>query len=193
MSNLVDEQRGLAQEVLTKIEMLDPTAIIAGGAPRDWYFGYLARDVDFFIYTRPDLSLAAVKFQLGKILELEQIIAKTGDAIPEIYGKNPDLRIVYDCNYKGLACQIMVMKKPTFKCVVDKFPLNMVKIWYKAGQLHPSVDFIRGVKHKALIKTGVDYNDGDVYIKKIKGYFPDYTYYESYDALAKFLLDKGTA
>lgn len=37
-----------AFEILDKIKIIDPHAVIAGGAARDWYFGNDARDIDIY-------------------------------------------------------------------------------------------------------------------------------------------------
>ena len=41
-------QKALTREVMETILPISPTAIVAGGAPRDWYFNNQAQDVDIF-------------------------------------------------------------------------------------------------------------------------------------------------
>jgi len=48
--SLIEQQRQSANAVLDKLRCLDSRAIIAGGAPRDWYFSKLANDIDIFYY-----------------------------------------------------------------------------------------------------------------------------------------------
>ena len=49
MSQNLSNQIATADWILTKIEKIDPFAIIAGGSPRDWEHGMMARDVDIFL------------------------------------------------------------------------------------------------------------------------------------------------
>lgn len=47
---LLKTQKGLAAEILGRIHnAFDPSAVIAGGAPRDWELGRLANDLDIYI------------------------------------------------------------------------------------------------------------------------------------------------
>lgn len=47
---LINTQKGLAAEILGRIHnAFDPSAVIAGGAPRDWDMGRLANDIDIYI------------------------------------------------------------------------------------------------------------------------------------------------
>lgn len=44
------EQKDIARELLCKLEITDPNCILAGGAPRDWWFDKVANDLDFYVY-----------------------------------------------------------------------------------------------------------------------------------------------
>lgn len=46
----VIEQQETAREILHKLEITDPSCILAGGAPRDWWFDKVANDLDFYVY-----------------------------------------------------------------------------------------------------------------------------------------------
>ena len=39
------KQQLTANDILSKLEIIDPYVILAGGAPRDWYFGDECRDL----------------------------------------------------------------------------------------------------------------------------------------------------
>lgn len=51
-----DEQIAVVRKVSNKIAFFDNDAVIAGGAPRDWFLGKAARDVDVFLYMATNRS-----------------------------------------------------------------------------------------------------------------------------------------
>ena len=181
------DQMKIADEVLEKLYPISPYAIVAGGAPRDWYFEKEAVDIDVFLY-RPDLvtshSIISVFKSIG--MDIWQI-GHSMSGHPQ-YEKNALIYKVFNCTYKNVNFQFIFMKEKTFTSVVPKFPLNICMIWYK-DKIHTTRDFNRAVKHKVIVKMNPLYADGDKYIKKIKERFPDYDYYDNYEKLAGFLLD----
>lgn len=185
----IDLQKAVADEVLQIIENVDPTAIVAGGAPRDWYFNNLATDIDVFFHFRKDLSTTRIQGILEG-LGLNVYRKNQGDGLPEIYKKNPMLRCVYDLEYGGEQVQLLLMLEPTFKSVINHFPLNICKVWYKHSTIETTQDFLRAVKHRSIVKVSPVYANGDKYVEKIKAKFPDFKYYDSYEKLATDLLDK---
>ena len=50
----IEDQKAIADELLAKIELIDKNAILAGGAPRDWWAGVEANDLDFYLYFIPE-------------------------------------------------------------------------------------------------------------------------------------------
>jgi len=45
----ISVEKSIADEVLSRLEVIDPTCILAGGAPRDWWLGQSCNDLDFYI------------------------------------------------------------------------------------------------------------------------------------------------
>ena len=184
----IEQQKKVADDVLKKIECVDPTAIVAGGAPRDWYLGNLASDIDVFFYFRNDLTTTRIG-DILKSLGLDVFRVNEGNGLPDIYKKNPQLRAVFDCVVEGLSVQLLLMLEPTFKSVIDHFPLNICKVWYKNSSIKTTKDFERAIKHKAIVKVSSLYANQDKYLQKIKSKFPEFKYYDSYESLATELLD----
>ncbi len=179
----VEKQKAIAEEVLKKLETFDPTCILAGGAPRDWYFGNDANDLDFYVYFRPDFF--AQKWRYNKILESVglKFNQKGIGEFPENYKKNPHLIAVYDGKYKGEKIQIMFMNKKTFDCVVNLFPFGICQAWWKGSKfyydgsdIHTTRYFDESVKHKILRLVNDLYSNEDGYIQKIRDRFPDYLF-----------------
>ena len=178
------KQKSVVDKVMNKIFPIAPNAIVAGGAPRDWFFGKVARDVDIFLY-RPDLvttsNIIAVFSSIKLNLHyLEFLYSENGDRTGHgTYISNPLISHVLECTYSGVNFQFIFMTESTFTSVVPHFPLNMSRIWYKDGELHPTGEFLHGVNTKSLIKMDEIYADGHTYIDKIRKYFPDYRYFSS--------------
>lgn len=170
----IDYQKKIAFDILHKFEAFDPTCILAGGAPRDWYFGNIAKDLDFYVYFRPDLQ----SYYIQKILDSTKIkfYPRGESEFPDSYKRNPYLKSVYEANYKGEKVQVMFMDKPTFECVVDLFPFGICQAWWKGEDIFVTKNFEVSVSHKILQLLNELYNDEDGYIEKIRNKFPDYLY-----------------
>ena len=48
MTKKIINQKEVAKKVFESLTKVDPNCILAGGAPRDWYYGKEARDLDFY-------------------------------------------------------------------------------------------------------------------------------------------------
>ena len=53
---IIKQQQEFATEIYSKIQTIDPDVYLAGGAPRDWWFGIPARDLDFWMSVPSDLE-----------------------------------------------------------------------------------------------------------------------------------------
>jgi hypothetical protein len=177
----IEEQKEVANWILNRMEILDPTCIIAGGAPRDWYLGKECNDIDLYFYYRfsnePEIFTSNALSKIG----LENIvhIGRENTEFPENYKRNPFLKRVYEIEQNGLKVQLIQMIEKTFKHVVDDFPLNICQIWYKKGKIFTTNNFEKAIEFKTLILLNDLYSDGDRYIEKIKNKFSDYAFYKS--------------
>lgn len=170
----IKQQMEIANEVLTKLETFDPTCILAGGAPRDWYMGKPATDLDFYIYFRPELSmryLESIFKDLGFNLTAKEL---SNPEIPMNYKHNPHLKRVYEQFYSGIKIQIMQMDMPTFSCVVNLFPLDICMIWYKHSQIFPTKEFMNCIRTHTIHLMNELYNRKDKYLDKIRKKFPGF-------------------
>lgn len=182
----IESQMNVAQKVLDKLELFDPSCILAGGAPRDWYFGNLANDLDFYVYFRPDLPNGWIKNQLEKVgLKGFRAKGRQDSGFPENYKRNPHLISVYEGVVSGEKVQIMFMNEKTFNCVVDLFPFGICQAWWKGkdfinywtkSSIHTTRNFDEAVNHKILKLLNDLYSDSDGYIEKIRNKFPDYLF-----------------
>lgn len=185
----IENQMKVADTVLSKLETFDPTCILAGGAPRDWFLGNTATDLDFFVYWRPEFEMQKWRYltQLRN-LGFKHVQERRFNCvdIPENYKRNPYLIAVYEFIFKGEKIQIMFMKAPTFTSVVPLFPFGICQAWYKRPLdtasplgdtgIQVTHEFRLSVNHKILRVLNELYNDGDGYIEKIRAKFPDYLF-----------------
>ena len=165
-------------------------AIVAGGAPRDWYFNKEASDIDVFFY---GITSASVTKKRLKAVGIDVLEIKSGDNIPEHYKRNPELFAVYNASIDGVPVQLMQMKSPTFDSVVPKFPLSICKVWYKNGHIIFEKHFTNSVKHRVIYITNDLYNNADGFIAKIKGKFPEFKFFNHYHEALEHILENSHA
>lgn len=187
--SVIKLQQVYADQILSMIERIDPLAIIAGGAPRDWYLGREATDLDVYFHPNPNWNVMTVRNQLvcagfeftDAANFLEQVDIESNECRSQ-YLANQYLKAVYNPANTKMKVQLMWMSEPTSESVLPQFTLNLSKAYYKNGKIGTDALFDLGVSKKAIIRTNSIYIDKDRYIDKIKAKFPDYTYYESENA-----------
>ena len=185
--SLIEQQKQSAKVVLDKLRCLDSRAVIAGGAPRDWYFCKLANDIDIFYYHEQgkwclDNISKQIKI-LQALLGVEDItvlgfnpdrdnIEPTEDY--NNYIKNPDIVNVFECMIDGLKFQFIQLRKQNLN--VSKFAYNMCQAWSDGVNIWTTDLFDVGVKKELLIETGELYSNTNKFKQKMIDKFPNYTY-----------------
>lgn len=66
----IEEQQKISRKILKSLRQVDPAAVIAGGAPRDWKLGREARDLDFFVHVSNQHSLRRVCIWFSNLLRM---------------------------------------------------------------------------------------------------------------------------
>jgi len=175
--DVVKIQKEIAKEVLEELEVIDPFCILAGGAPRDWFFGKPASDLDFYVYDANFLSQGVWTERLSKTLldvkPLGMIEGKDNDEIDHEYTALKELRYVFEGEYMGMTVQVMVMSRPTFECVVDHFCMDNSKVWWKGEYIIPTFEFLLAHATRTL-RVSEDHAPKMRYIDKMVKKFPDY-------------------
>lgn len=174
---IIESQMKIADEVLDALETFDPTCILAGGAPRDWFFERPASDLDFYVHFRVDLQNFYYLNILNRLgLGIFTLRGREDKDFPSNYKRNPDLMSVNETQYRGIKIQVMRMRRPTFRCVVDTFPLDICMAWYKMGKIHTHPEFNRCVVSRTISMRGNGYMNYDKYILKILRKFPNFSF-----------------
>ena len=69
ITDTICNQQETALEIILKLKTQFGNAVVAGGAPRDWYMGQIARDIDVYVVTPPKkaaILLATATVALGE-------------------------------------------------------------------------------------------------------------------------------
>ena len=183
---LVKDQKLIAKKVLDKIKALDNRAIIAGGAPRDWYFDNLANDVDIFYFfetmTYCKQDIRQQTSVLKALLNVDDVILvgynpdKENQTTEDFsnYTKNPEIRNVYEAYVEGVKFQFICLTKRNVN--VSNFAYNMCQAWSNGDWIKTSKLFDLGVKKELLIETGTLYSNTVKFKEKMVDKFPNYDY-----------------
>lgn len=185
---LITSQKAVADKILDKLFSIDPFAICAGGAPRDWHFGKPATDLDIFFHTSVDqLTIVA---EMLRHVGIDTDLVQSADNLPEWYKLNPSLLCVYPTIVDGVNVQIMLMKDKTHCSVIPHFPFSICKAWYKNGHVSLDRDFTVAERQKVVVRTNTVYNDEHKYVQKIKAKFSDWHFCESWEEAYKYAFYK---
>lgn len=157
---VVRKQKAIAKLILNKLDFPEYEVALAGGAPRDWYLGEKANDLDIFICNVPsDKSLEelkeALQEQLGR--EVYPLIEKKYETT-EFYG--------FETHYEfqGLTQTIQFLFHfKDLKTTVKEFPVNISRIWWD-GEFHTHWTFSFWTNYQLLIFEG---GCNDSYVDKI--------------------------
>ena len=177
VNSVIKEQKRIANKIIRKLSQLDCRFILAGGAPRDWFFKRSANDLDFWIKES--------SFDTSK---LEGIIENLSDEkkLNKTYGnfENPimyrtgrytcidGICKTYECVIDGLPVQFIIMNCDT-EDVINTFGSSICMFWYDQKKIYSD----RRAKFSILTKTIYYRDDFDpdkkyVHIEKMKKYFP---------------------
>ena len=166
----LENQMQIAKEISDKLKACDPYAVLAGGAPRDWYFGNVAKDLDFYVHLTETIDANAVRFKaIG--LDLERLTFS--EMQQQGYEKMDALFRIWEGTYKGEKVQVMCMTQPVHQSVVDCFGVSLCEFWWNGGDIKATKSALVSVLSKKMFyKDG--YSAKQTHIDKMVKYFPDY-------------------
>ncbi len=174
----IAEQKLVADKALDMLFPVSPYAIVAGGAPVDWYLGNKARDIDIFINLDNRLSNRDVVMILKRI-GFDNVNTIGNEEAENInYTMNPDIDHVYDCKLDDMNIQIIRLKCNTHD-IVNKFVFNVNKAWYKNLCMHIEDSCKYGLAKRVIIREGKIYANTLRYRDKIQKKFKGFRYFDS--------------
>lgn len=128
----IAKQKEVATKVIERLSIIDPYVILAGGAPRDWYFEKEASDLDFYLHMGGKTQSARMK-QLNLALGDMTIKWERKDSFNlDLYKTMKFLQGIYETEIDGIKVQVMNLQDEgdTFK-VVDSMSCSICKAWWK--------------------------------------------------------------
>ena len=111
----IEQQKATARSVYEKLKVIDPYCVLAGGAPRDWYFGNECNDLDFY-YVSTARTVSACRNQLQKVFkdveiktlsEIHESSSSGAREMSNLYQKMPSLIRVWQCKIAGMEVQFI--------------------------------------------------------------------------------------
>ena len=166
-------QMRLADTILQSLECISPYAILAGGAPRDWYFGNEAKDLDFYLYSSA-ITTNALGKQLSNALGIDiERISFQSKWEESLYTTMKRLSKIVNISGYDFPVQVMILKEPNdeFK-VVEDMSTSICKVWYKDSKINLTKDFkLTVASGKMFLNEG--YNWTDPHPKKMMERFRD--------------------
>ena len=144
----IESQKLVADKLMAELKQQFGNATVAGGAPRDWYFGETARDIDVYVKledtkimykTKAEYKADAIRGVTNLYLLKPKLLGKQD----ENYGDISDLKTficAFEMYYEGNMVNIIFLKGKDQE-VYDHFDMSICKIKYENGVIQESGDF----------------------------------------------------
>ena len=175
---MIANQLEIAEKLLQKLKVVDPFAMIAGGAPRDWRFNTPAKDLDVYLRMPNHNTIGLVQELALRIGIINfRILGKTTETS---YAELPHLKWVFEGEYDGMKVNLMVMEKGVQEEIVKDFDVAICKAWFDGSQCHYHEEF------EFCIKTGVcvvheRYTGREAHVQRMAKRFPQFMFYKKLD------------
>lgn len=129
--DMIVRQKALADRIIWTLNKQGCFPLLAGGAPRDWYIGEEANDLDFYIQTaNPEGAAGAV----ANYLEID--LSPLGDKeYDKLLKEDNPLLAVYEGEFQGQTVQFMFVTTNPKVFVNEYFDLSICKVWYENGEI----------------------------------------------------------
>lgn len=125
----VQNQKEIANKVYRMLRLADPDCLLAGGAPRDWYFGNEANDLDFYFCSTAS-TMRTTGNQL-KSLGFEGVKHISDPYTSELYKCMEGLVRIWECVVDGMKVQLIQLAEPKYRWkVVDNMDVSICKVYY---------------------------------------------------------------
>lgn len=131
------DQKVKADRIMYQMKLIDPNALLAGGAPRDWYFGNPCNDLDIYYYSS-GMTVGSCKRQLESLFPDVEITHLAEQRLPSeepMYASMPFLKRIFEATIGGIRVQFIQLETngKQFK-VVDNMDVSICQCWYNHKQ-----------------------------------------------------------
>lgn len=160
-----------ARKLLSEFQKIDPFAMIAGGAVRDWDNGVAAQDLDIYVRL-PNHNTMTLVENLGKKLGIQSFQPLTRADECANYATLPNLQWVFEGTYSGIRVNVMVMEKGVREEIVKDFDVAICRCWWDGERSHffPEYDV---AMEKKICLVHPNYTGEERHIRKMKRRFPE--------------------
>lgn len=167
--------------------------ILAGGAPRDWYFGRPASDLDFYmsnlssdfqqvIYKECSAVDTIFEHQSGN----KDQVTSMGISFGGDYECNENIMEIQEVNYKDQTVQLI--EHIDMPCVLTDFVYSICQVkWTPSTGIVTTPVFDLSAKHSIIVKTGNGYANYRKYAAKIRKKFPAFKFVNKKEAFDYWL------
>lgn len=128
----IEKQKQVAIDIYEKLRLIDPHCILAGGAPRDWYFGEKAKDLDYYFVSTAS-TIHATRKQIESVLGVgvSLLMDKEGHLDNDLYKTMPNLTRIWEFEYEGEKVQLIQLSKLGAQWqVVNNMDISICKLWF---------------------------------------------------------------
>lgn len=139
----IEKQKEVTNEIYKKLCLVDPTCILVGGAPRDWYFGNAAKDLDFY-YKAANITILYKLF-----MEFKPVLKflKNAAQVKPMTG----VESVLEFSHKLIKIQLTQISYQCPVSAVDDISVSLSKIYYTPSKgIVSTSDFDLTVKSKIM-------------------------------------------
>lgn len=180
----IEEEKAFARNVINKIKKYGYTSILAGGAPRNWFFKRRARDFDIYINGKMNVEDFLKKYYGINIQDLDN----NGEG-KSYTGYDAKVKVIDDVvtfTYMGNTCQLISMeykeecKNNILKFsnyVMKYFDFNINKVYYhpllSGTGIRPYMSAFKDYENKTLTLSNEDAFSPER-LEKMQEYFPDH-------------------
>lgn len=175
--DVVDQKRE-AKDLLNKFLLVDPFAMIAGGAPRDWYFDKPANDLDIYLRL-PNHNTQALVESLARSVGIVEVKV-LGKTTETSYAELPNLKWVFEGRYNGMKVNLMVMDKGVRGEIVKDFDVAICKTWFDGKECHYHEEFEFCVKTRVCV-VHERYTGREAHVQRMAKRFPQFMFYKKLD------------
>ncbi len=195
-AELIKAQKAATDHLMSTLSHLPWTreAVVAGGAPREWYRQQPASDIDIFLIgttitkTQLEFTLREAGFDVKEATRGDRYSDDSDD-----YGyRNPGIKWVYDGHIDWrssvlsgahrIKYQVIVTEFSDLSKLLGSFPVEISKFTWNhvTKKITGEPGALKDMADKTVTKTGFDYKRGK-YVDKILHKFPDHKFVNLFD------------
>lgn len=124
----IEQQKEVAKKVYSMLQLADPDCLLAGGAPRDWYFNTTCNDLDFY-FCSTACTMGNTERQL-KAIGFSGVKHVSDPFTSELYKSMDGLVRIWECDVDGMKVQFIQLASPKYRWkVVNNMDISICKAY----------------------------------------------------------------